>query len=158
MSFIHLSDIYNFALQKPTVQSSTTTSNIGTWASSLAVDGNTNNDCSSTPLCTLTADTNAWWRVDLQLEIPVARVVITNRWDYGWTRLSNFEIRIGNSLDDEGRVNPKCGDTHSIIERGLTKTITCSPRVSGRYLLLNSLLTSVVISICEVQVYTGPYN
>ena len=137
ISFISLSDSnYNFALSNPTVQSSTYTNNLGPYASSLAVDGNRLNIASynSKPRCSLTNnDGTAWWRVDLQHEIPVVRVTITNRQDAFWGRLGNFEIRIGNSLVDEGMVNPKCGEQHS-IGRGLTETITCSPPLSGRYL------------------------
>ena len=144
-------------MSKPTDQSSTHTSSIGSYASSLAVDGNRFNHASynNKPWCSLTNnDGTAWWRVDLQHEIPVVRVTITNRQDAFWTRLDNFEIRIGNSLVDEGMVNPKCGEQHS-IGRGLTETITCSPPLSGRYLLVDSL-QNTNLQICELEVYTDP--
>ena len=159
ISFISLSDSnYNFALSKPTVQSSTLSNNLGSYASSLAVDGNRLNIASynNKPTCSITnTDGTAWWRVDLQHEIPVVRVTITNReHSVYWVRLNNFEIRIGNSLVDEGMVNPKCGEQHS-IGRGLTETITCSPPLSGRYLLVDSL-QNTNLQICELEVYTDP--
>ena len=56
---------------------------------------------------------NPWWRVDLGQSYAIDTVKITNRGDCcGW-RLSNIEIRIGDTLDDEngGTANPKISDT-----------------------------------------------
>ena len=90
----------------------------------------------------------------MEQTISVAYVVITNRGDCCGYRLGNFEIKIGDSLVDEGRVNPKCGDKHS-IEQGLTKVITCSPPLSGRYVLVQQLL-NFPLTLCELEVYAKP--
>lgn len=138
---------YNYALKKPTKQSSWTHNS---WR---AVDGNSATSWESNS-CTHTYDVaNCWWRVDFQEEIPVARIVITNRGDCCGYRLSDFEIKIGNDLVDEGKVNPKCGDRHA-IGQGLTKTITCLPPLTGQYLVVQSFYNGA-LTICELEVYTN---
>lgn len=82
----------NIAQRKPTKQSATAFGG----AASRAVDGNSNSQwngrsCTHTP-----RQRGAWWRVDLQMIYSVAKVKITNRGDCCWTRLKNFEIRVGN--------------------------------------------------------------
>lgn len=145
---------YNHALRKPTAQSSTYSgSSISSFSPALAVDGSRNGHagaCSGTNH----AEPN-WWRVDLENEIPVARVAITNRADCCGYRLSDFELKIGDSLVDEGLGNPKCGDRHAVPGDGNTETITCSPPLYGRYLLIHSFYKNA-LDICEVEVYTGP--
>ena len=137
---------YNFALGKPTAQSSQRRG----FVSSFAVDGDKTKHISK---CTHTEEgTQNWWRVDFGEEIPVTRVVITNR-DQSEGRLGDFEIKIGNSLLKEGTLNPKCGDRHS-VGQGLTETFICSPPITGQYLLIQSRLTDV-LTICELEVYTG---
>jgi hypothetical protein len=69
-----------------------------------AIDGNSNTNYGS---CTHTAqDTNPWWRVDLLDVYKVTAVTITNRDDVP-ERLDGAEIRIGNSLENNGINNPR---------------------------------------------------
>ncbi|CAB4041847.1 Hypothetical predicted protein, partial [Paramuricea clavata] len=81
-----------------------------------AVDGVKADSCKTAGVAScahLNGNKNQWWRVDFQIVIPVARVVITSRKDHS-SGLSDFEIKIGNSLENEGRNNTKCGDRHSV--------------------------------------------
>jgi hypothetical protein len=89
-----------------------------------------------------------------QIVIPVARVVITNRKDYPDANgLLDFEIKIGNSLDNEGQNNSKCGDRHS-VSHAETKEISCSPPLTGRYLVIQSFQSELLV-IIEVEVFAA---
>ena len=58
--------------------------------------------------CTHTkAHVNPWWRVDLLQKYKVFSVIITNRKDALPSRLNGAEIRIGNSLNNNGINNPR---------------------------------------------------
>ena len=58
--------------------------------------------------CTHTeAHLNPWWRVDLLQKYKVFSVIITNRKDALPSRLNGAEIRIGNSLNNNGINNPR---------------------------------------------------
>nr|XP_023835683.1 uncharacterized protein LOC111958661 [Salvelinus alpinus] len=57
--------------------------------------------------CTATEEsTNPWWRVDLLDTYIVTSITVTNRGDAVPERLNGAEIRIGNSLVDNGIHNP----------------------------------------------------
>ena len=99
----------NFALKKLAAQSKTT--NIG--IASKAVDGQTYSFY-STGSCTHTdEETTPWWRVDLQQRVTVTHVKIVNRDSYG-KRLCGFQVRIGDSLENNGTTNPRCGTQQHI--------------------------------------------
>jgi hypothetical protein len=139
---------FNFALNKPTSQK--TWPNAG-WK---AVDGNRNPAWSSGS-CTQTQrriTDPQWWRVDLGEEIPVSRVVITNRGDCCGARLGNFAIKIGNSLDNDGLSNPTCAGDNLSVPTGQTKTFVCTPWIRGQYLVVQSYVNDL-LTLCEVEVY-----
>ena len=98
----------NFALKKPTKQSTTYKKQFA----SKAVDGNKDNHYAS---CTHTyhKSSNPWWRVDLEQRIAVTHVKIVNRNSVG-ERLDGFEIRIGDSLTNNGTTNKRCGSPQRI--------------------------------------------
>ena len=52
------------------------------------------------------AELNPWWRLDLSMTYKVYYVTITNRKDCCANRLNGAQIRIGNSLDNNGNNNP----------------------------------------------------
>ena len=100
----------NFALKKPAIQSKTTTNGI----SSRAVDGKTSRSYFGGDSCTHTdKETTPWWRVDLEQRIAVTHVKIVNRDSFG-KRLCGFQIRIGDSLENNGTTNPRCGTQQHI--------------------------------------------
>ncbi|KAL0166468.1 hypothetical protein M9458_038312, partial [Cirrhinus mrigala] len=55
--------------------------------------------------CTHTAKDDPWWRVDLKTAYKIARVSITNRGDCCPERINGAQIRIGNSLKNNGNDN-----------------------------------------------------
>ena len=94
----------NFALKKPTKQSQTTHGG----SASKAVDGNKNRQYFSGSCTHTDEETTPWWRVDLEQRIAVTHVKIANRDQIG-KRLCGFEIRVGDSLENNGITNPRCG-------------------------------------------------
>jgi hypothetical protein len=121
-----------------------------------AVDGNRNpawsaGSCTQTQTQPRITDPQ-WWRVDLGEEIPVSRVVITNRGDCCGARLGNFAIKIGNSLDDDGLSNPTCVGDNLSVPTGQTKTFVCTPWIRGQYVVVQSYVNDL-LTLCEVEVY-----
>ncbi|KTF72714.1 hypothetical protein cypCar_00050010 [Cyprinus carpio] len=89
----------NLALKGKAVQSST----YYAWGAAKAIDGIKN-----TPSCSHTGyELNPWWRLDLLDYYNIYKVTITNR-DDGWLdETTGVEIRIGNSLVNNGNNNPR---------------------------------------------------
>ncbi|EDO42729.1 predicted protein, partial [Nematostella vectensis] len=137
----------NLALSKSTAQSAVSNNGVA----SRAVDGNTDgkwehSSCTHTPF-----EANPWWRVDLGTTKPVFEVFLVNRLTS--ERLHNAEIRVGDDLTDNGNANPRCGDMFSLA--GLHKlSIYCKPRRAGRYVNVRLVGSRVILTLCEVEVYS----
>ncbi|KAM9400688.1 uncharacterized protein ACWYII_030539, partial [Salvelinus alpinus] len=116
-----------------------------------AVDGNRE---SNYPLgsCThTTQETNPWWRVDLLDVYRVTAVSITNRGDEVPERLDDAEIRISNSLENNGINNPRCV-VISHIPAGETNTFQCN-EMEGRYVVVVIPGQNKILTLCEVEVF-----
>ncbi|XP_077083246.1 fucolectin-1-like [Siphateles boraxobius] len=141
----------NLALRRNVTQSST----YGIWFAEKAVDGNPGpvkswNACSST-----TNETNPWWRLDLSDTYRVSRVVVANRNDCCAERINRAEIRIGNSLENNGNNNPICAVISS-IPAGVSSTYACND-MEGQYVNLIIPGNLRLLTLCEVEVYgEGP--
>ena len=139
------------------------------------MDGNKESNFSKQS-CTHTDTSNSpWWRMDVGnvvrqlqmisvslsmsqndafvyfLQYFIRKLVITNRSDCCWERLSNFEIRIGLSLDNNGNSNPLCGGLHSLQNE--TKSIVCPKPMLGRYVNIIVPGADQTLTLCEVEVY-----
>jgi len=134
----------NAAAGKPTLQSSTGYGG----ASSRAVDGNADTSWGSGSCTHTSTETDPWWRTDLEQELAIANVKITNRGDCCGDRLSNFEVKVGNT--DSWDANTKCGDQHSVAQ-GQTLDVSCSGEV-GRYVFVGIPGGSNTLTLCEVEV------
>ncbi|XP_067256481.1 uncharacterized protein [Chanodichthys erythropterus] len=141
----------NLAAGRSVTQSST----FNSWIAEQAIDfipGFTKPEsaCSST-----VSQANPWWRLDLRHIYRVSKVVITNRLDCCWERIDGAEIRIGNSLENNGNNNPIC-DVISSIPAGVSSTYVCN-NMEGRYVNLIIPGDSRILTLCEVEVYgEGP--
>jgi hypothetical protein len=94
------------------------------------------------------------WTVDLEHDIFVTSVRITNRAFCCWENLKNFDVRVGDSLTDNGRRNPQCGETYSdVVGEGETLSINCVPPLLGRYVTISIENTEGTLNFCEVEVY-----
>uniref|UniRef100_A0A3B3UDB8 Si:ch211-215k15.4 n=1 Tax=Poecilia latipinna TaxID=48699 RepID=A0A3B3UDB8_9TELE len=102
-----------------------------------AIDGNRGNQLIKGSCSQTSNDFNPWWRLDLR-KTPEER-------------LNGTEIRIGDSLDNNGNDNPRCG------------VITVSPGKSlyefdcngmeGRYVNIIIPGRTEYLTLCEVEVY-----
>ncbi|XP_064881057.1 fucolectin-like, partial [Oncorhynchus nerka] len=72
-----------------------------------AIDGNRGSNYHKISCIHTEQETNPWWRVDLLDLYRVTAVTITNRGDCCPERLDGAEIRIGNSLENNGINNPR---------------------------------------------------
>uniref|UniRef100_A0A8C7F960 Fucolectin tachylectin-4 pentraxin-1 domain-containing protein n=1 Tax=Oncorhynchus kisutch TaxID=8019 RepID=A0A8C7F960_ONCKI len=107
--------------------------------------------CVSWKYMALLQETNPWWRVDLLDVTRVTAVSITNRGDGVPERLDGAEIRIGNSLENNGINNPRC-DVISNIPAGKTYTFQCNA-MEGRYVVVVIPGRSEWLTLCEVEVF-----
>ncbi|KTF77520.1 hypothetical protein cypCar_00048682, partial [Cyprinus carpio] len=137
----------NLATGKTAIQSTT----FGSWFAEQGIDFSPGFTKSSSSCSSTTAQTNPWWRVDLRYIYRVSRVVITNRLDCCPERINGTEIRIGNSLENNGNNNSICAVISS-IPAGVSSTYTCN-NMEGRYVNLVLPGDSKYLTLCEVKVY-----
>uniref|UniRef100_A0A8C1S1X0 Fucolectin tachylectin-4 pentraxin-1 domain-containing protein n=1 Tax=Cyprinus carpio TaxID=7962 RepID=A0A8C1S1X0_CYPCA len=141
----------NLATGRNVTQSST----IGSWITEQAIDLDPGFKQPSSTCSSTNVQTNPWWSVDLSYIYRVSRVVITNRLDCCPERINGAEIRIGNSLENNGNNNPICAVISS-IPAGVSSTYTCND-MEGRYVNLIIPGDSKYLTLCEVEVYgEGP--
>ncbi|XP_047450612.1 uncharacterized protein LOC125013729 [Mugil cephalus] len=143
----------NVALKGDATQSST----LSFAAAFKAIDGRRNSYYSN-GFCshTIEGETDPWWRVDLQQTFVIRSVKITNRGDCCAERLDGAEIRIGNSLTNNGNTNPRCA-TISHIRAGKTYTFQCDGgSIEGRYVNVIIPGQNKTLTLCEVEVYGTP--
>ncbi|XP_036445225.1 fucolectin-like isoform X2 [Colossoma macropomum] len=148
----------NVALRGRATQSSLNGS--GMWAgfgiAGNAIDGNRNSNLMMGS-CTETAQESApWWRVNLHRKYTISTVALTNRGDCCPEGLDGAEIRIGNSIENEGKDNPLCA-TVSSIPAGQTEYFNCSTLLEGSYVTV-FLPREGTLSLCEVEVFGVPLS
>ncbi|XP_073718460.1 uncharacterized protein [Misgurnus anguillicaudatus] len=131
----------DLALRGRAVQSSTAYG----WEASNAID--------NLPLTCTHTDTsdNPWWRLDLLDSYYISTVVITNRKDCCAERLNGAEIRIGNSLENNGNNNPRYAVLNGVAE-GQSVSVSCH-NMNGRYVNVIIPGSSKILSLAQVEVY-----
>ncbi|XP_026098429.1 fucolectin-1-like [Carassius auratus] len=102
--------------------------------------------------CSITDnDLSPWWRLDLLDSYNIYNVTITNRNDCCLDQTTGVEIRIGNSLENNGNNNPRCGVTSS-VPLGSTVSFSCVG-MEGRYVNMYIPNIQKHLTLCEVEVY-----
>ncbi|XP_067367652.1 uncharacterized protein [Channa argus] len=119
-----------------------------------AIDGNRASNWGEGSCSHTQNDLNPWWRLDLLQTFKIKTVTITNRKDCCPERLSGAEIRIGNSLNDNGNANPRCGVISS-IEAGTSKSFDCN-EMEGQYVNIVIPGRQEYLTLCEVEVTGQP--
>uniref|UniRef100_A0A3Q1ASQ2 Fucolectin tachylectin-4 pentraxin-1 domain-containing protein n=1 Tax=Amphiprion ocellaris TaxID=80972 RepID=A0A3Q1ASQ2_AMPOC len=136
----------NVALKGEATQSST----LSGAAASKAIDGRRNSYYSDW-FCSHTAEgqTDPWWRLDLRQTFVIVSIKVTNRGDCCAERLDGAEIRVGNSLQNNGNDNPS-----SQIN---TTLLPCDGgSMEGRFVNVIIPGKSKTLTLCEVEVYVAP--
>ena len=93
----------NLALNKATSQIATFQQNSLPLSASLAVDGNRGTAFLSGQCAHTEKINNAWWMVDLGRMESVSKVYVLS-WDQQWLSLYQFELKIGELLNDDRTV------------------------------------------------------
>jgi len=140
------SGVREVARGKPTAQSSIQFSAV----SSRAVDGRTDTMFNQGSCTHTLQNENPWWRVDLGKTMNIQDLEVWNRGDCCGSRLSNFEVRIGDAT--EWKKNPKCGNRWT-VGQGQNVKIPCNT-LQGRYVFIVIRATQQ-LSLCEVKVYAS---
>ncbi|XP_029927572.1 fucolectin-1-like [Myripristis murdjan] len=115
-----------------------------------AIDGNRASNWNEGSCSHTQYNFSPWWRLDLLKTYKVDSVSITNR-DLVPERINGAEIRIGNSLDNNGNNNPRCAVVSHIVGGG-TETFQCNGMV-GRYVNIVVPGRKEYLTLCEVEVY-----
>ncbi|XP_066518437.1 fucolectin-1-like [Hoplias malabaricus] len=116
----------------------------------LAIDGNKDAEFSAGS-CTVTVySLQPWWRVDLLAQYQISSVVITNRVDCCPQRIDGAEIRIGNSLENDGNNNPRCAVIKYTSD---SSSYNFSCNMIGRYVNVIIPQNGTTLTLCEVEVY-----
>ncbi|KAM9322257.1 uncharacterized protein KZ484_020455 [Pholidichthys leucotaenia] len=137
----------NLALKGKATQSSL----YGNWIAYFAIDGNRATQWSQASCFHTNNDFNPWWRLDLGKTHKVFSVNITNIGNSASGRINGAEIRIGDSLDNNGNNNPRCA-VISTIGPGFTEGFGCNG-MDGRYINIVIPGRREYLHLCEVEVY-----
>ncbi|XP_052458932.1 fucolectin-4-like [Carassius gibelio] len=147
MLLSYLTITENLALKGTALQSST----YSIYGAANAIDGiryapGEASSCSHTDI-----ELNPWWRLDLLDSYYIYKVTVTNRVDCCPERTAGVEIRIGNSLENNGNNNPRCGVT-SLVPAGSSVSFSCGG-MEGRYVNMYIPNIQEYLTLCEVEVY-----
>ncbi|XP_034722177.1 uncharacterized protein LOC117941196 isoform X2 [Etheostoma cragini] len=115
-----------------------------------AIDGNRASNLGQRSCSVTNNDLKPWWRLDLLKTHQINTVTITNREDCCPERINGAEIRIGNSLHDNGNNNPRCAVISS-MEAGSTQTFECHG-MEGRFVNIVIPGRQEFLTLCEVEV------
>ncbi|XP_034554317.1 fucolectin-1-like [Notolabrus celidotus] len=138
----------NLALKGKASQSSLYTEGMAYFA----IDGNTDSDRVHRSCSTTNNNLVPWWRLDLIKTHKVFSVKITNRRDPSLSpRLNGAELRIGDSIENNGNNNPRCAVIDS-IPAGATVEFKCNG-MDGRYVNVVIPGREEYLTLCEVEVY-----
>merc|ERR1712156_978091 len=131
----------NFALDKPTVQSSTSHGGV----SSRAVDGNTNGNWRNGSVTHTPNMSNPSWSVDLLSTFTINLIKVYNRQDCCRSRLSGFKVIIWDG-SDEAFTYTHAGGTPDM------ETLVVVPDVDGDRVEIMIPGTRKILSLAEVVV------
>lgn len=136
-------DLCPFAIElvsqdKPATQSS----EYGSAPAARAVDGDNNGDFSSDTCTQTQKQKNAWWKVDLQQEVHIQKVVVWNRVDCCKERLGGFSVKLCCPWEE-------CGTAKG--DEAQSTTVHCN-FLKGRYVQVE-LEGEDYLTLCEVQVF-----
>ncbi|XP_056655265.1 uncharacterized protein LOC103103854 isoform X3 [Monodelphis domestica] len=138
----------NIALGKFTYQSSTFHS---TGLSGKAVDGNEDSDFYKNSCTHTNKDFEPWWMVDLTSKFIVDNVTVIPRGDRCVGTMAKYEITIGDSKENGGKSNPRCGDKVN-ISPGEKHIFKCYG-MQGRFITVTMPKVKEFLSLCEVEVF-----
>ncbi|XP_042368625.1 fucolectin-5-like [Plectropomus leopardus] len=103
--------------------------------------------------CTSTLiEDDPWWRVDMLEPYDISTIVIIRRTDCCASELNGAEIRIGDSLENNGTNNPRCAII--TVTSNAVMNFHCS-QMRGRYVIILLPGSNRRLQLCEVKVYAA---
>ncbi|XP_034084936.1 fucolectin-4-like, partial [Gymnodraco acuticeps] len=136
----------NLALQGKASQSS----HNQTYSAYNAIDGNRASYWEKASCTHTNHELNPWWRLDLGKTHNIFSAKITN-YKNNSSYINGAEIKIGDSLDNDGNNNPRCAVISS-VPGGFTETFQCNG-MDGRYVNIVIPGRTGYLSLGEVEVY-----
>ncbi|CAJ0936205.1 unnamed protein product [Ranitomeya imitator] len=116
-----------------------------------AIDGSLSSNYMAGDCTHTRKEMSPWWNLDLKSTYRISSVAITNRGDCCRERINGAEIHIGNSAEDGGIGNPRCGVIFR-MNYGETLSFNCKG-MEGRYVTIVIPDQKQYLSLCEVQVF-----
>ncbi|XP_073714956.1 fucolectin-like [Misgurnus anguillicaudatus] len=142
---VEVYDTENIARKGTVIQPSTYNTRVAKNAIDGIRYGSVEAYCSCTGL-----EATPWWRLDL-LDYYTSTIIITARSDGYFGETNGAEIRIGNSLENNGNNNPICGVVSGVTGSTSTFSYACDG-MEGRY--VNVILPGPGhLTVCEMEVY-----
>nr|XP_033962441.1 uncharacterized protein LOC117464019 [Pseudochaenichthys georgianus] len=118
---------------------------------SLAIDGKPYSDDSQRSCFSSLRNSNPWWRLDMRGPYDILSIEVLRRTDCCGQLLNGAEIRIGNSLENNGNNNPRCAVITETSNAPMT--FNCN-HMQGRYVNIINPGVGKDLQMCEVKVYT----
>ncbi|XP_034001580.1 fucolectin-like [Trematomus bernacchii] len=137
----------NLAIEGKATQSSV----YGSHDAYKAIDGNRASKWAKGSCTHTDNELNPWWRLALPKTHKVFSVKITNRYQFP-QRLNGAEIRIGDSLGNNGADNPRFAVIAS-IPSGHTVEFKVPNGMDGRYVYIGVPGRHEWLTLCEVEVF-----
>jgi hypothetical protein len=96
-----------------------------------------------------------WWLVDFARLYYIGEVFFVGRKDCCWERMTDIQVRIGNSGGASSLSNPQCGELHSLWApyHVASLSVYCEPYGHGRYLTIARDASVPDISLAEVAAF-----
>ncbi|XP_073331683.1 uncharacterized protein [Pagrus major] len=120
--------------------------------SNVAIDGKSYSHYNYRSCFSTHFEVNPWWRLDLQVQYNISSIEVIRRSDCCAYELNGAEIRIGNSLENNGNNNPRCAVITVIGD--VLMGFSCS-QMTGRYVNIVVPGAGKRLQLCEVRVYTN---
>ncbi|XP_059827519.1 fucolectin-like isoform X1 [Hypanus sabinus] len=118
-----------------------------------AIDGNKDSRFRHSSCSRTRRQSRPWWRVDLENHYRVYVVSITSAKSRRCGRLNGAEIRIGDTLENNGNSNTLCARINS-MPSGQTVNFYCKPAgVHGRYINIFLPRCRSSLTLCEVEAF-----
>ncbi|XP_037615503.1 uncharacterized protein LOC119482155 [Sebastes umbrosus] len=116
----------------------------------LVIDGKPYSDYASQSCVSTLREDDPWWRVDMGRPHEISTIEVIRRSDCCVSELNRAEIRIGNSLENNGTNNPRCAVITGTND--IYMTFHCNP-MRGRYVIIFLPGVNRTLQLCEVKVY-----
>ena len=94
-------------------------------------------------------ETYSWLRIDLRRRYYVKELFISNHDHGNDLDMREFEVRVGDSLENNGNNNSVCC-LENTIRQSQIRTVVCGNNSVGRY--VNIRASKVQLALCEVTV------